>query len=378
MARPRSLTLLAVLALATTALAPSVARAATANRWTLVERDKVPLEYYQGLTHVGPSLFFVGVFEGGYLAGADLRERVRNSDLIPPDLEAATGFNHIGDPTYDRSEGGRLLAPMECYHPDQPVANTCGFGGIGVVDPATLAWRYWVRLDGADVPNAMWAEVSPDGSLLWTSSGSDLVAYPTADVSAASAASGPASAPIHPVRRLAGAVPPSGVTGAAFSGGRLLLAGADSRAVQIWSVDLTTGRRRLELRLPGVLAEAEGLDVVQARGGPLHWLLTPSLLPHPTYGKGHSELLTFVPAPARVAARVTVRGATIRVEAQLRYGGAAHALEGATVRAGGKAAVTNAAGAARVTLPAAPRHRFTVTVGKGELRRLALKVRPRG
>jgi hypothetical protein len=75
---------------------------------------------------------------------------------------------------------------MECYHVDQQPANTCGMGGFGVVDPVTLAWRYWVRLDPADIPKAMWAEVSPDGTLVWTSSGNDLLAYsskiPSVDV----------------------------------------------------------------------------------------------------------------------------------------------------------------------------------------------------
>ena len=43
---------------------------------------------------------------------------------------------------------------------------------IGVADPDTLAWRYYVKLDKSFIDKAMWAEVSPNGQLLWTSSGS--------------------------------------------------------------------------------------------------------------------------------------------------------------------------------------------------------------
>ena len=78
------------------------------------------------------------------------------------------------------------------------------------------------------------------------------------------------------MRRLAGAVPPSGVTGAAFYRGRLFLAGQDAGALQLWSIDVTGATPPvLELELPGVAAESEGLDVLDARGGVLHWLLSP-------------------------------------------------------------------------------------------------------
>ena len=116
--------------------------------------------------------------------------------------------------------------------------NTCGTGAFGTADPDTLAFRYYVKLDPGEIPKAMWVEASPDG-LLWTSSGNDLLAYSAADVNPANAS--PAAPPIHSVRRLAGAVPPSGVTGAAFQGGRLFLAGATGTTYQIWSVNLAIG-----------------------------------------------------------------------------------------------------------------------------------------
>ena len=123
------------------------------------------------------------------------------------------------------------------------------------------------------------------------------------------------TAPLRPVRRLAGAVPPSGVTGAAFYRGRLFLAGQDGGTLQLWSIDVTGATAPvLELELPGVAAESEGLDVLDARGGVLHWLLSP-FAPGgkaPTYGTGHSELLTFVPA---ADARLRVRVAPARVVA---------------------------------------------------------------
>ena len=50
--------------------------------------------------------------------------------------------------------------------------------------PYTLGFRYYVKLDPAEIPKAMFAETSPDGSLIWTSSGDDLLAYRSSDVSA--------------------------------------------------------------------------------------------------------------------------------------------------------------------------------------------------
>ena len=123
--------------------------------------------------------------------------------MIPPDVHASEGYNHIGDISWDRAEGGRVLLPLECYVPGGPNGgNPCLHGSIGVADPGTLQWRYYVKLDPAEIPKAMWNEVSPDGTLLWTSSGGDLLAYRAADISLANAA--PAHAPIHSVRRLQG------------------------------------------------------------------------------------------------------------------------------------------------------------------------------
>ena len=219
-------------------------------------------------------------------------------------MAAAEGYNHVGDISWHRGGGGRVLLPLECFTPGAPNGgNTCGTGSIGVADPATLAFRYYVKLDPAEIAKAMWVESSPDGRLLWTSSGSDLLAYRAADVTAARAA--PAGAPLRSVRRLAGAVPPSGVTGAAFVRGRLLLAGARGTTYQVWSVDTRRGTRRLELELPRVQGEAEGLHAMRLMNGELHWLIAP-LAVEPTFPPSVA-LLHFTRARGRPGLRLSAR-----------------------------------------------------------------------
>ena len=200
-----------------------------------------------------------------------------------------------------------MLLPLECYTPG--VGNTCGTGAFGVADPATLAFRYYVKLDPADIPKAMWAETSPDGSLIWTSSGDDLLAYRSA-TSPRRIAPPPARCS-DPVRRLVGAVPPTGVTGAVFWRGRLLLAGEANGTYQVWAINTDTGKRRLELEM-SICGESEGLDVIPTLGGKLHWLIGPfdpgcQLTFGPT-----SALLHFVPTPRTSASRWRLRTRTSR------------------------------------------------------------------
>ena len=226
------------LALALLLSAPASAR--DPGRWTLTGWSSVSNFYWQGVTTAGPGqpMFFSGIVTGLHRTARSLRQTGSVDPVIPDSVKAAEGYNHVGDIGY---QGGRVLLPLECYTPGGPNGgNTCGTGSIGVADPSTLAFGYYVKLDPAEIPKAMWVEPSPDGQLLWTSSGQDLLAYRSADVSAANAA--PGAAPIHSVRRLAGAVPPSGVTGAAFFRGRLLLAGAQGTTYQVWSVDVANIR----------------------------------------------------------------------------------------------------------------------------------------
>jgi len=153
-----------------------------------------------------------------------------------------------------------------------------------VADPATLAWRYYVKLDERDIAKAMWAEPSPDGSLVWTSAGDDLIAFDAAQIVPANAA--PAGPKLRPVRTLANAVPPGGITGATFDGDRLLVANQNGTAFRGYSVDLTTGARELEVER-AISGESEGLDTSEVLGGVLHWQVQPlSNTGPPTYSSG--------------------------------------------------------------------------------------------
>jgi hypothetical protein len=298
--RRRSCAVLALLAFA--AAAP--AHAKDPGRWKETGRSTVPLEYYQGVaSDPARRLFFNGIYTGLYRTDPNLNETGRNNDVFPPDVFARERYNHIGDIAWDAREGGRILLPTECYYPGSAPSqedknNPCNNGSIGVADPNTLAWRYYVKLDPAEIPKVMWVAASPDGKLVWTQSHDDLLAYSTEDISLAHAQ--PAAAPIKAVRKLPKAKPPSGITGAIFYGGRLYVAGGDDPdAFQVWSIDVNTGARRLEIEKPNVVGESEGIDVFAGLGGVLHWLIQPyNTKGQPTYGFANGTLLHFVPKTA--------------------------------------------------------------------------------
>jgi hypothetical protein len=274
-------------------LAPAAAHAADPGRWNQTGQSRIPLQYYQGVTSdPAKNLYFDGIAVGLYRTDSALNETARNDNVIPPSVNQAEGYNHVGDLSWDAAEGGRLLLPLECFYPGQPNGgNTCGTGSIGVADPQTLAWRYYVKLDERDIAKAMWAEISPDGTLVWTSAGSDLIAFDAAEVTPANAA--PSGPKLRPVRRLAGAVPPGGITGATFDGERLLVAGQSGTLFRVWSIDTTTGTRELEIER-AISGESEGLDTVEVLGGVLHWQIQPfGGSGPPTYPNG--TLLHFAP-----------------------------------------------------------------------------------
>jgi hypothetical protein len=354
----------------------TAARAATATgRWAVANERPVPLEWFQGLTHGfgGDSRFFVGVFEGVTRTDAGLEQQLRNPAVIPPAIKARYGFNHIGDPTFDRRGGGRILLPLECYTPGASNdGNTCGRGGIGVLDPVTLQWRRLILLDARDIRKAMWAEMSPDGRLLWTSSGPSLLAYDIADLSPAHAA--PAT-PIRPVRVVPAGGPVAGMTGAAFRGRRLFISGSmRSGELGLWSIDVDAdglGKPRLEATLP-VDAEAEGLDVLPTGDGLLHWLLSP-FAPGgraPTYGPGHSEIVSLVPRSASTLSLHVLRGSsrTIAVDVRLQLGDRAYPVAGAMVRAAGDRGRTDAHGSVTLHTDVARDRPVVVTAVKHQLR----------
>ena len=234
--------LIALAAVVFAAAAPvQAASAADPGRWLITGASTVPVEYWQGLTSnpAKSAVYFAGPFQGLWSTTPTLRRTAALPAAIPASVISSEGYNHIGDPTWNQGDGGRVILPLECYDSSANPSNTCGNGAFGVADPRTLAWRYYVKLDRAEIPKAMWAETSPNGRLIWTSSGNDLLAYRSSDVTAAHAA--PAAPPIRSVRRLKGAVPPSGVTGGVFVRGRLLLAGVSAGKHQIWSVNTAPG-----------------------------------------------------------------------------------------------------------------------------------------
>jgi hypothetical protein len=330
------------------------AQARDPGRWVLTGASSLPPTYWQGLTSdpAKRQVFFVGLFEGLWRTTPLLRQTAGVGVAIPADVKAAEGYNHIGDPTWNR---GRVLLPLECYDPGAG-GNFCGTGSFGFADPATLAWQYYVKLDPAEIPKAMWAETSPDRKLVWTSSGNDLLAYRSSELVPGRAT------PLRAARRLAGAVPPSGVTGAVFRSGKLLLAGERNGTYQVWAVNTRTGKRRLELEMR-ICGESEGLDVIRTLGGELHWLIAASDPGcTPTFGPTNA-LLHFTPTPGPRALKVTAALHQGVVTVRVTRRGAP--IAGARVSFAGRGARTAKNGTADVTVRLALPGRFKALARKG-------------
>jgi hypothetical protein len=342
------------------------AHAADPGRWALTGATRLPIVYYQGVTlDPAGSLYFDGIDVGLYRTDPAFAETGRNDDVIPPDVHLREGYDHMGDLAWDRREGGRILLPLECYVPGGPNGgNPCRHGSIAVADPATLQWRYYVKLDPAEIPKAMWNEVSPDGALLWTSSGDDLLAYRTADITAAHAA--PEHAPIRAARRLRGAVPPSGITGATFVDGRLLVAGQGGGPFRVWSIDLADGSRRLEIERR-IVGESEGL--VTRADGTLGWLVQPYNEEGrpPTYGPDHATLLSFAPRGGAGAPAAGGGGPAGAGEPRVRL-----------LRRSRRTVLRRGGFAAEVRCPGGCSARLRVTRGRVLLARTTKRVRARG
>ena len=269
---------------------------ASRGSWKEVGKTSIPLYYYQGVTHDPQgNRYFTGVWVGLYRTDQALNETARNDDVIPPEVHARENYNHIGDLSY---HDGKLYLPLECYYP--PVlGNTCKTGSIGVADADTLEFAYYVKLDPNEIEKVMWNEVSPNGKLMWTQQGEDLLAYAMRDITQENAA--PDAEPIHHVRKLKGAVPPTGITGATFIGNRLFVAGQEG-VEQIWAIDLATGRRKLQVELD-YIGESEGLDddfdlnpKADSLKGALHWMVQPyNEEGYPTNGVTNGTLYHFEP-----------------------------------------------------------------------------------
>ena len=252
------------------------------GRWTLSGWSSVPVNYWQGVTTssrpAGRSSS-PGVFTGLHRTDRRLHQTGSVDPVIPPLVFATEGYNHVGDIGY---QGGRVLLPLECYTPGGPNGgNTCGTGSFGVADP-----------DDARVPVLREARPvrDPEGDvgrglagrqLLWTSSG------PTCWRTAPPTSRGERGA-----RRGAdplGAAPGRGRAAERGHGrGRSVAAGcfwpaSQGTTYQVWSVNVATGARRLELELRNVQGESEGLTTVRLLGGRLHYLVAP-LAAQPTFG----------------------------------------------------------------------------------------------
>ena len=162
------------------------------SRWNLVATTSVRIFYYQGMTHDNQgNFYFDGVDNGLWKTNSSLTQTGGMTPYIPAAVAARDKYNHIGAIAFAKNTG--VLLPMECYNG----TNCANTGAIGVADPTTLAWKYEVKLDPGTIKKAMWAAVSPNGKILWTSSENNLLAYDMADISSAHA--WPAHAAIKPV-----------------------------------------------------------------------------------------------------------------------------------------------------------------------------------
>jgi hypothetical protein len=118
----------------------------------------------------------------------------------------------------------------------------------------------------------------------------------------------------------------------------------------VWSVNTTTGARRLELELPRVEGEAEGLALIpKLLGGRLHFVVAP-LASRPTFGPSVG-MLHFAPGRwagrgLRVTARAT-RQSSLRPRVHVLVTRRGRPVE-AVVHVAGKRAETNARGRATV------------------------------
>ena len=285
--------------------------------WRLTNTTTASIAYNQGIAfdQIRGNFFFDGVTSpttsGLYRTDSILSLTAFNLSVIPSTKE---GYNHAGDLSFD-PVGGRVLLPLECYYPSSG-GNTCGVGAIGVADPVTLRFLYYVNLDTAQIAKAMWVEVSPDGRWIWTSSGTHLLVYRAADVSKGTADQQRAGKLGGIIGKDLGAVlPAASVTGATFYEGgfpprpHLLLAlnqGPYSEVIAYNTGSARDGSPRLLsstlsslITLPKSFSnnESEGLATTSMfngfnpLGGVLHWQMLPVI----TLFSLYSRILSYVP-----------------------------------------------------------------------------------
>jgi hypothetical protein len=285
-------------------------------RWRPVRENTTSVAYNQGIASGGPrgELFFAGVSSlsnsGVYRTDRALRQQLANTTVIPWTRER---YNHAGDLSFDPKQR-RILLPLECYYPTSG-GNTCGVGAIGVVDPVSLRFRFYVNLARRQIKKAMWAEAGPDGRWIWTSSGTHLLAYRSADITAATAhrqrdgeAAGIVGLDLGPV------LPSGAVTGATFYTDRrarstqLLLSLNLGDTFEIVSICVGTDWKKQPKLLsrptpiitiprsslnhePEGLATTTTFDGHYRPGGFLLWQMLPAITPSTVF----SRILTYVP-----------------------------------------------------------------------------------
>ncbi|MGZ4225882.1 MAG: hypothetical protein ACXVS6_04120 [Solirubrobacteraceae bacterium] len=285
-------------------------------RWRLVREDTSSIAYNQGIASDGApgELFFDGVSSptnsGVYRTDAQLRQGAANPTAIPRTRE---GYNHAGDLSFDPKKR-RILLPLECYYPKRG-GNTCGVGAIGVVDPVTLRFRYYVNLARRQIKKAMWDEIGPDGRWIWTSSGTHLLVYRSADITPATARRQHTSNHAGIVGVDLGSVLPSGaVTGATFyrdgrvGATQLLLSLNLGDTFEVVSIRIGTSSKKQPKLLSHPMAiitmsrsplnqEPEGLTTAtrvrghHRLGGLLQWQMLPAITPSTVF----SRILTYLP-----------------------------------------------------------------------------------
>jgi hypothetical protein len=337
---------IAVALFAAAALAiPAAASAADPGLWIKTSQLTKPATYRQGLASnpLTGDVFFSGSFSG-ITKTRNEKVLATNATAIPKDVADRELYNHIGDIAFDSAEGGRVLLPLESYAPLQPDTNPSKTASIGVMDAKTLAWKYYVKLDPAEINKCQWVAVDKEHGLVWTIGDISLLAYNLADINPANAA--PNAAPIHAVRILPNVVP-QGAGGAIVMGNRIYLSQLVDNVNRVISMDLTTGATQTEIEIPGNLEE-EGLDFGPYLDGLLHWELVPGA------GLSNTQLLNFVPKGARLSvklahARIAAgRKATLAAQARVVADGAAVPLRGVEIRVAGKHVKTDANGRAKL------------------------------
>jgi hypothetical protein len=330
-----------LLAAAAALVVPASAQAADPGLWIKTSQLLKPATYRQGLASnpATGDVFFSGSFSGITRTHNEVVLKT-NTVAIPKDVADREQYNHIGDIAFDAGDGGRLLLPLESYAPLAPDTNPSKTASIGIMDPTTLAWEYYVKLDPAEINKAQWVATDPAHGLFWTLGDISLLAYNLADLNPANAA--PNAAPIHSVKRFDNIVP-EGAGGAVVIGNRIFLSQLTGGVNRVISIDTTTGASQVEIEIPGDL-EQEGLDFGPYLDGVLHWELVPGA------GLSNTQVLNFVPKGARLAlklnhARVRAgKKTTLTATATVVTSGFKIPLRDVEIRLAGKRVKTDARG----------------------------------